>query len=57
MADEEEFIPPNPTDLLPFYETDIRAVGIHRKVASGLEDEVDWKEVHGLSDEEAENLT
>ncbi len=54
MEDEEDF--PSPVDVIPGYETDIRAVGTNRRAASP-DDGVDWTEVHELSADEAKALT
>lgn len=44
MGTLDEF--PDPTEVVPGYETDLRAVGTNRTVEPGREDEVDWTEVH-----------
>lgn len=42
--------------LVPGYETDLSAVGIHRVVDAELDDPRPWHEVHGLSEDEATAL-
>jgi hypothetical protein len=43
-------------ELVPGYETDPRAVGIRRHAVDPDGDK-DWTEVHGLTEDEAEELT
>lgn len=54
MASDEEY--ESPVDAIPGYETDLQAVGRHRR-AESPDDGKDWTEVHELSADEATALT
>jgi hypothetical protein len=44
-------------ELVPGYETDLSAVGTNRTVDPELEDNRPWYEVHGLTPQDAEEMS
>ena len=47
---------PHPTHLVPGYETDLAAVGTSRSVDPDAQDDRPWREVHGLTEDQAAAL-